>query len=137
LAHGFEPFTDTVEQVVELRLVLLIVKLSTKLAKSVGVIIAVRFENIARFEKNLIIIGHSKLWMDKRRITDFANVKVDSLEPLFESWVTAAIIYEDVGSVEDNIHGDAIGESFKKSAQLSDCKVEIGVLKRKIRKTNI
>jgi hypothetical protein len=74
LAHGFEPFTDTIEQAVELRLILLIVKLPTKLAKSVSMIITVRLENITRFEKNLIIIGHSKLWMDKRRTTDFANV---------------------------------------------------------------
>ena len=116
MAHGFEPIADTIEQVVELRLILLIVELPTKLAKLVGAIIAVRLENITRLEKNLIIIGHSKNLKDKRRTTDLANVKVDIFEPLAESWITATIINEDVGSVEDNVHGDAIGESFQKSA---------------------
>ena len=115
MAHGFEPITDTTEQVVELRLVLFIVELPTKLAKLVGAVIAVRLEDVTRLEKNLIIIGHSKIWKDKRT-TDFANVEVDIFEPLAESWITAAIINEDVGSVEDNVHGDAIGESFQKSA---------------------
>lgn len=112
MAHGFEPITNATEQVVELRLVLLIVELPAKLAKLVGAIIAVRLENITRLEKNLIIIDHSKFWKDKRRTTDFANVEVDIFEPLTESWITAAIINEDVGSVEDNVHGNAVGESF-------------------------
>ena len=128
LAHGFEPVTNAIEQGVELRFILLIVKFPTSLAKMVGLIIAVRLENITRLEKNLTIIRHLKLWKDKRRATDFANVNIDRFEPLSESWILAAIINEDVGSVEDNVHGNAIGESFEKSAQLGNCKVEIRIL---------
>lgn len=90
--------------------------------------VAVRLENVTRLEKNLTIIGHSKLWKDKRRTTDFANITIDSREPLSESWITAAVINEDVGSVEDNVHGDATGESFEKSAQLGNREVQIRVL---------
>ena len=94
----------------------------------IGLVVAIRLENITRLEKDLIIIRHLKLWKDKRRVTNFANVNIDSFEPLSESWITAAIINEDVGSVEDNVHRDTIGESVEKSAQLGNCKVEIRIL---------
>ena len=128
MTHGFEPFTDAIEQVVEVRFVFLIIKFSAKLAKMVGLSVAVRLKNITRLEENLIIIGQLIFWKDKRRKTNLANVKVGSFEPFSESWITAAIIYEDVGGVEDNVHRDAVGEAFEKSAQLINGKVKIRVL---------
>jgi len=111
-----------------MRFILLVIKFSTKLAKMVGLSIAVRLENITRLQENLIITGQSIYWKNKRRKTNLANVKIGSFEPFSESWITTAIIHEDVGGVENNVHGDAIREAFEESAQLVNCKLEIGVL---------
>jgi hypothetical protein len=66
----------------------------------------------------------------QREKADLADIKINIFEPFSEGWITAAIINEDVDSIEDDAHGGVIGEALQKSAQLLDSKFELRVLRK-------
>ena len=53
ITHGLEPAADAVEEVVEVVLVLLVIELTTNLTETVGMVVAVGFEDVTRLEQDL------------------------------------------------------------------------------------
>ena len=52
-AHSFEPISHTMEEIVEMRLVLVVVKLAHRLAKVTCLSVAIGGEDITSFKQNL------------------------------------------------------------------------------------
>lgn len=110
VTHCLEPRADRREEVVEVRLVLIVKEPLPTLPQPIRLIVRRRLEDIPRLEK------------------DTAHVGVDALEPIAELGVAACIVDEDVDSVEYDVHGRVVGEALEKGTELEGRELELVVL---------
>lgn len=96
--HRAEEVANRVEQVVEVRLVLVVIEATARVAERARLVVARRLKDEAGLEQ------------------DFADVAVDSPEPLAELGVIPRVVDERVDGVPNVVEGAAIRKALKERA---------------------